>query len=88
MYFGNRRPRGFHYTYRFSNEQRDILDNLRRGVPPDVLAERSLNEGEPMPRHRSRHGMSGIGVAIGLVVLVMLVLFVLFYFILSFPPCM
>ena len=27
-YFFNRRPRGFHYTPRFSNERRDILDSL------------------------------------------------------------
>ena len=77
MYFGNRRPRGFHYTYRFCNEQRDILDNLRRGVSPDVLAEHSLNYGEPLPRHRARHGMLGIGIVIGLSALVMLALLVL-----------
>ena len=40
MYFFNRRPRGFHHTFRFSNEQRDLLNNLRRGVPPEELAER------------------------------------------------
>lgn len=44
MYFGNRRPRGFHYVPRFSDERRDILESLRRGVPPDVLAEKSLSE--------------------------------------------
>lgn len=43
MYFLNRRPRGFHYTYRFSSEQRDILDDLRRGVPPSEVARKSLN---------------------------------------------
>ena len=54
MYFGNRRPRGFHYTFRFSNERRDIISDLRRGVSPDVLARRSLSAGEPSPRHASR----------------------------------
>lgn len=44
MYFLNRRPRGFHHTYRFSNEQRDLLNELRRGTPPETLAERSLNK--------------------------------------------
>ena len=38
MYFFNRRPRGFHYTMRFSNERRDLIDDLRRGVSPEVLA--------------------------------------------------
>ena len=44
MYFFNRRPRGFHYTMRFSNERRDLVDDLRRGVSPEVLAQRSLQE--------------------------------------------
>lgn len=47
MYFFNRRPRGFRYTMRFSNERRDLLDDLRRGVPPEVLVERSLSESSP-----------------------------------------
>lgn len=38
MYFGNRRPRGFHHTFRFSNERRDILDALKRGVAPEDVA--------------------------------------------------
>ena len=43
MYFGNRRPRGFHYTRRFGSEQRDILDSLRHGEAPEDVARRSLN---------------------------------------------
>ena len=43
-YFGNRRPRGFHYTRRFGNEQRDILESLRRGVSPEEIAEQSYRE--------------------------------------------
>lgn len=42
MYFFNRRPRGFHYTFRYSSERRDILDELRRGVPPSDVARESL----------------------------------------------
>ena len=42
MYFGNRRPRGFHHTFRFSNERRDILDALKRGVAPEDVARQSL----------------------------------------------
>ena len=42
MYFGNRRPRGFHHTFRFSNERRDILDALKRGVVPEDVARQSL----------------------------------------------
>lgn len=77
MYFGNRRPRGFHHVYRFSNERRDILDNLRRGVSPEVLAKRSLSESEPQPRHRSRHGMLGISIAVGLALLALMALLAL-----------
>lgn len=53
-YFGNRRPRGFHYTYRFSNERRDLLDNLRHGVPPEELAAQSLGEESAVRRPRRR----------------------------------
>lgn len=41
MYFGNRRPRGFHHTFRFSNERRDILDALKRGEAPEDVARQS-----------------------------------------------
>lgn len=59
MYFGNRRPRGFHYTRRFGNERRDVLDSLRRGVPPDEVAARSLGDGSCGGARRPgrRHGL-------------------------------
>ena len=53
-YFFNRRPRGFHYTPRFSNERRDILDSLRRGVSPEQLAHQSAEEAAAYQRHRCR----------------------------------
>ncbi|WP_440332239.1 hypothetical protein [Leyella stercorea] len=62
MYFLNRRPRGFHHTFRFSSEQRDLLDNLRRGVPPEELAERSIREAEPPSRRRSSGQVRLLGV--------------------------
>ena len=73
MYFFNRRPRGFHYTMRFSNERRDLIDCLRRGVPPDVLAQRSLEE---EAQHAScgrscRHGR-GLLLMIGVMIVVIL----------------
>lgn len=59
MYFGNRRPRGFHYTRRFGNERRDVLDSLRRGTPPEEVAARSLGDGADgcARRRGSRRGM-------------------------------
>ena len=43
MYFFNRRPRGFRHTFRFSSERSDLIEALRRGVPPEELARRSLD---------------------------------------------
>ena len=55
IYFGNRRPRGFHYTRRFGSEQRDVLDSLRRGMSPEEVAARSLGE-QPSDDGRRRRG--------------------------------
>ena len=58
MYFGNRRPRGFHYTRRFGNERRDVLDSLRSGMPPEEVAARSLGDGScGGARRRGSRGM-------------------------------
>lgn len=44
MYFLNRRPRGFHHTFRFSSEQRDLLDTFAAAYRPknsqNVLSEK------------------------------------------------
>lgn len=79
MYFLNRRPRGFHHTFRFSSEQRDLLDNLRRGVPPEELAERSIREAEP-PSRRRHNGqvlLLGLLVMIGFILLAIILLMAL-----------
>lgn len=39
MYFGNRRPRGFHHTFVYADERRDLLRRLRAG------AEKSRTDG-------------------------------------------
>lgn len=54
MYFGNRRPRGFHHTFRFSNERRDILDALKRGVAPEDVARQSLEGSSDGDRKSAR----------------------------------
>lgn len=73
MYFFNRRPRGFHYTMRFSNERRDLIDNLRRGVPPDVLAQRSLEEeAQYASRGRNRRHGRGLLLMMGVMIVVIL----------------
>ena len=73
MYFFNRRPRGFHYTMRFSNERRDLIDNLRRGVPPDVLAQRSLEE-EAQHAGRGRNLQHGRGLLLMMGVMIVVIL--------------
>lgn len=73
MYFFNRRPRGFHHTFRFSNEQRDLLNNLRRGVPPEELAERSIREAEP-PSRRRQNGQVRLLVMIGFLLIAIILL--------------
>lgn len=79
MYFLNRRPRGFHHTFRFSSEQRDLLDNLRRGVPPEELAERSIREAEPPSRrrHNGQVRLLGLLVMIGFILLAIILLMAL-----------
>lgn len=79
MYFLNRRPRGFHHTFRFSSEQRDLLDNLHRGVPPEELAERSIREAEPPSRRRSsgQVRLLGLLVMIGFILLAIILLMAL-----------
>lgn len=77
IYFGNRRPRGFHYTYRFHNEQRELLDNLRRGIAPDILAERSLNGDAPdcdaaTSRRSHRHNASTLSIRLSVMVILLL----------------
>ncbi len=54
MYFGNRRPRGFHHTFRFSNERRDIIDALKRGVAPEDVARQSLEGSSDGDRKSAR----------------------------------
>ena len=79
MYFLNRRPRGFHHTFRFSSEQRDLLDNLRRGVSPEELAERSIREAEPPSRrrHNGQVRLLGLLVMIGFMLLAIILLMAL-----------
>lgn len=69
-YFFNRRPRGFHYTPRFSNERRDILDSLRRGVSPEQLTRQSAEEATDYQRGRRRaSALPGCIVALAVVLL-------------------
>ncbi|WP_278775861.1 hypothetical protein [Leyella stercorea] len=79
MYFLNRRPRGFHHTFRFSSEQRNLLNNLRRGVPPEELAERSIREAEPPSRrrHNGQVRLLGLLVMIGFMLLAIILLMAL-----------
>lgn len=79
MYFLNRRPRGFHHTFRFSSEQRDLLNNLRRGVSPEELAERSIREAEPPSRrrHNEQVRLLGLLVMIGFILLAIILLMAL-----------
>ena len=75
MYFFNRRPRGFHYTMRFCNERRDLLDELRRGVSPEVLAQRSLQEEAGQTGcTRRRRSTRGLFLAAGVMIVVVLLL--------------
>lgn len=75
MYFFNRRPRGFHYTMRFSNERRDLIDDLRRGVSPEVLAQRSLQEEAGQTGcTRRRRSTRGMYLAAGVMVVVVLII--------------
>ena len=54
MYFLNRRPRGFHYTYRFTSERRDIIARLKRGDAPSDIAADTLRSDMAAGVGRSR----------------------------------
>lgn len=52
MYFGNRRPRGFHHTFRFAKEQGEVVRRLQRGDRPEDIAadsERQFRESNDAP---------------------------------------
>ncbi len=62
FHFGNRHPRGFHHTFRFTDERREVLDKLRQGVPPEEVARQSLAGEEANGDRRKKSGM-GISLA-------------------------
>ena len=74
MYILNRRPRGFHHTFRFSNEQRDLLNELRRGATPEELANRSLSEAEPTSRRQSNAQVHLLGVLMTIIFLLIAII--------------
>lgn len=75
FHFGNRRPRGFHHTFRFTDERREVLDKLRQGVPPEVIARQTLggDDGRNTRRRTASFGaspaQSGCLVAVVLVIM-------------------
>lgn len=60
MYFLNRRPRGFRHTYRFSSEQRDIIDRLKRGDAPSDIAADTLRADCAQRGGRARSTSGGL----------------------------
>ena len=74
MYILNRRPRGFHHTFRFSNEQRDLLNELRRGATPEELANRSLSETEPASHRQSNAQVHLLGVLMTIIFLLIAII--------------
>ena len=80
FHFGNRNPRGFHHTFRFTDERRDVLDKLQKGVPPEEVARQSLvgEEAKNGRRQRSGYGLSlAQSGCLATVVLVLLLVFLL-----------
>jgi hypothetical protein len=80
FHFGNRCPRGFHHTFRFTDEQREVLDKLRQGVPPEDVARQSLC-GEDSRTTRRRTPGFGLSLAqsgcLATVVLILMLAFLL-----------
>lgn len=74
MYILNRRPRGFHHTFRFSNEQRDLLNELRRGVAPEELADRSLSATEPTLRRQKNSQVHLLGILLTITILLIAII--------------
>ena len=82
FHFGNRRPRGFHHTFRFTDAQREVLDKLRQGVPPEEIARQALcdADGRNARRRTPSYGLSlpQSGCFAAAVLLVMLALLIAF----------
>lgn len=62
MYFGNRRPRGFHHTFRFTDEQREVLDRLRQGISPQLIAHKNFCDDNTTSKHRHANGIGIVAV--------------------------
>lgn len=52
MYFGNRRPRGFHHNYIYVDERKELLRQLQQGKRPDAACQRGSG-------HPGMHGTRG-----------------------------
>lgn len=77
MYFFNRRPRGFHHTFRFSSEQGDILDRLRNGMSPEDVTRLSLAEPERPYRQRHNSPLRLLGVLLMIAFLLIAIMLLL-----------
>ena len=83
MYFGNRRPRGFHHHYIYVDERKELLRQLGEGLRPSCDGPSAVDggrRGAPGPGRRSGGGclLAGLPALVALLVLLAAVcLFVL-----------
>lgn len=86
-YFGNRRPRGFRHTFRFSSEQAYILQRLRQGDSAEQVAADSLRGASSGADVHMRHAHKSVFgsvivrcVSVMALLLLLLAALVLFYY--------
>ncbi len=64
LYFGNRKPRGFHHNYIYTDERRLLLDQLRGRTADKPERGGKAQNVKPQPSQpslrRGRHGSAGI----------------------------
>lgn len=68
MYFGNRKPRGFHHTFMFVDERKELIKRLEAGNDDKAEGGNGTNEIRPAIRHgafRTGGKFSFVSVTIG-----------------------
>lgn len=81
MYFGNRKPRGFHHTFMFVDERKELIRRLEAGIDGKDDAARDTGKARPALgqgafRAGGRHSFLPVTVGFGLVVLAVALLII------------
>lgn len=80
MYFGNRRPRGFHHNYIYADERKELLRQLQQGERPDAAGQGTADR----PGMQGTRGTSWQPMRLALLLLLAVVLVAACIFVMTF----